>query len=166
MLLKTMVAYQLQNEHFIFVCYFFFLAGHFQPWPILLFFARDIVLLKVSDKIVKKQLTFDLYIRILRNCLAYFSQNPQIRNWCINWQELYSLSVHYFPRVFLSVQSRSIARVWNTHFIIFSFVARIHFQKEFFEDNLPFIPPNIILSWVPGVSTNTCNWQKLDQDSN
>ena len=48
-------------------------------------------------------MTFDLYIRMLRNCLAYFSQNPQIRNWCINWWELCSLAVHYFLRVFLSV---------------------------------------------------------------
>ena len=42
----------------------------------------------------------------------------------------------------------------------------IHFQKEFFEGNLPFIPPNIIMSWVRSVSTSTCNWQKLDQDNN
>ena len=34
----------------------------------------------------------------------------------------------------------------------------IHFQKEFFEGNLPFIPPNIIISWIRSVSTNTCNW--------
>ena len=53
-------------------------------------------------KIVKKLLTFDLYIRMLRNCLAYFSQNPQIRNWCIYWCEVCSLAVHYFPRFFLS----------------------------------------------------------------
>ena len=34
-------------------------------------------------------MTFDLYVRILRNnCLGYFSQNPQIRNWCKNWWEL------------------------------------------------------------------------------
>ena len=40
---------------------------------------------------------------MLRNILAYFSQNPQIRNCCINWWVLCSLAVHYFPRVFLSV---------------------------------------------------------------
>ena len=102
MLLKTTMSYQFQNEHYI-RALFIFLAGHFQQLPILLFFAQDIVSLKVYDKIVKKQLTFDLYIRMLRNCLAYFSQNPQIRNWCINWWELCSLAVHYFPRVFLSV---------------------------------------------------------------
>ena len=34
---------------------------------------------------------------------AIFSQNPQIRNWCINWWKLCSLAVHYFPGVFLSV---------------------------------------------------------------
>ena len=33
-----------------------------------------------------------------------------------------------------------------------------HFQKEFCEGNLLFIHPNIIISWVPCVSTNTCNW--------
>ena len=35
--------------------------------------------------------------------LEYFSQNPQIQNWCIYWWENCSLAVHYFPRVFLSV---------------------------------------------------------------
>ena len=41
---------------------------------------------------------------MLCNCLTYFSQNPQIRNWCIYWWELCSLAVHYFLRVlFLSV---------------------------------------------------------------
>ena len=34
----------------------------------------------------------------------------------------------------------------------------IRFQKEIFEGNLPFIPPNIIILWVRSVSTNTCNW--------
>ena len=34
----------------------------------------------------------------------------------------------------------------------------IHFQKEFFEGNFTFIPPNIMISWVRIVSTNTCNW--------
>ena len=34
----------------------------------------------------------------------------------------------------------------------------IHFQKEFLEGNLLFIPPNIIISWVRRVSTNTGNW--------
>ena len=101
MLLKTTMSYQFQNEHYI-RALFIFLAGHFQQLPILLFFAQDIVSLKVYDKIVKKQLTFDLYIRMLRNCLAYFSQNPQIRNWCKNW-EFCSLAAHYFPRVVLSV---------------------------------------------------------------
>ena len=48
---------------------------------------------------VKKKLTFDLYMQMLRNCLTYFSKNSQIRDWCINWWE----SVHYFPRVLLSV---------------------------------------------------------------
>ena len=44
-------------------------------------------------------MTFSLYIQMLRNYLAYFSETPQIRNW---W-ELCSLDVHCFPRVFLSV---------------------------------------------------------------
>ena len=34
----------------------------------------------------------------------------------------------------------------------------IHFQKEYFEGNLPFTPPNIILSWIGSVGNNTCNW--------
>ena len=34
----------------------------------------------------------------------------------------------------------------------------IHFQNEFFEVNLPFISPNILISRVPSVSTNACNW--------
>ena len=33
---------------------FIFLASHFWQWPILLFFAQDIVSLKVYNKIVKK----------------------------------------------------------------------------------------------------------------
>ena len=40
---------------------------------------------------------------MLRNCLAYFSQNPQIQNWCIYWWDLCSLAAHYFLRAFLSV---------------------------------------------------------------
>ena len=39
---------------------------------------------------------------MLHDCLAYFSQNPQIRNWCINWWELCSLAVHCFSCVFIS----------------------------------------------------------------
>ena len=35
---------------------------------------------------------------------------------------------------------------------------KIHFKKKCFEGNLPFIPPNILISWVRSVSTNTCNW--------
>ena len=40
-----------------------------------------------------------MYIQMLRNYLAYFSQTPQIRN----RRELCSLDVHCFPSVFLSV---------------------------------------------------------------
>ena len=40
----------------------------------------------------------------------------------------------------------------------------IHFLKKFSEANLPFIPPNIIISWVGSVSINTCNCWKLDQN--
>ena len=40
------------------------------------------------------------------------------------------------------------------------------FRKEFFDGNLPLIPPNIIISWVRSVSTNSCNWYNLDQDNN
>ena len=36
-------------------------------------------------------MTFDWYIRKLRNCLAYFSQNPQIRNCRIYWWKFCSL---------------------------------------------------------------------------
>ena len=85
MLLKTMMPYQLQNEDYIRVLYIF-LAGHFQHWPILLFFAQDILSLKVYNKIVKK-----FVHRMLRSCLPYFSQNPQIRNWCIKGWEFCSL---------------------------------------------------------------------------
>ena len=34
----------------------------------------------------------------------------------------------------------------------------IHFQKEFFEGNLPFICPIVMTSWIRSVSTNICNW--------
>ena len=48
---------------------------------------------------------------------------------------------------------------WIAIFSSFSPSAHeIHFQKEFFEGNLPFIPPDIIISWVRSVGTNTCNW--------
>ena len=40
----------------------------------------------------------------------------------------------------------------------FPLAHEIHFQEEFFEGNFPFIPPNIIISWIQSVSTNTCNW--------
>ena len=36
--------------------------------------------------------------------------------------------------------------------------SEIHFQKKFPGANLPFIPRNIIISWVRSVSINTCNW--------
>ena len=68
----------------------------------IIFFAQDIVSLIVYYKIVKKQLTFDLYIEMLCNCLAYFSQNSQIGNPCINWWSSVK-SVHYFPRVLFSI---------------------------------------------------------------
>ena len=48
-------------------------------------------------------MTFDLYIGMLCNCLAYFSHKPQIQNWFIYWWEFCSLVVHYFLHVFLSV---------------------------------------------------------------
>ena len=91
MLLKTAMAYQLQiymSVGYLFSQPVIFLS---QQWPIL-FFAQDIVSLMVYDKIVKKWLNFDLYIQMLRNCLACFSQNSQIRNWCINWWELHQIS--------------------------------------------------------------------------
>ena len=56
----------------------------------------------IYNKIVKMWLTFDLYNQMLCNCLAYFSQNSEIQNWCINWWEL-SSAFHYFPPVLLSV---------------------------------------------------------------
>ena len=76
-------------------CVIYFLSRpFFSPHSRLtiLFFAQDIVSLMVYDKIVKKWLNFDLYIQMLRNCLACLSQNLQIRNWCINWWELYQIS--------------------------------------------------------------------------
>ena len=101
MLLKTTMAYHLQNEHYIFVRYLFSQSVIFSCDPfcysLLGISFRRRYMIKVVE--VKKQLTFNLYIQMLRNCVAYFSQNPQIRNW---W-ELCSLYVHYFPRVFLSV---------------------------------------------------------------
>ena len=51
-----------------------------------------------------------LYIWMLDNCLAYFSQNPQTRNSCINWWELcsllstclsFSLDLFYLPDVWV-----------------------------------------------------------------
>ena len=69
MLPKTTMAYQLQNEHHIFVRYLIsqsVILLSSKQWPIL-FFAQDIVSLMVFDKIVKKYLTFNLYIRMLRN---------------------------------------------------------------------------------------------------
>ena len=53
MLLKTTMSYQLQNEHYI-SALFVFLTGHFQQLAILLFFAQDILSLKVYNRIVKK----------------------------------------------------------------------------------------------------------------
>ena len=41
----------------------------------------------------------------------------------------------------------------------------IHFQREFFEGNVPLISLNIMIPWVRSVSTNTCNWSRLDQDN-
>ena len=41
-------------------------------------------------------------IRMLHNCLAYFSQNLQIRNWCINLWGLCSQAAHYFLHIFFS----------------------------------------------------------------
>ena len=37
-------------------------------------------------------------------------------------------------------------------------ISMIHFQKKFPEVKLPFIPTNIIISWVRNVSINKCHW--------
>ena len=60
-------------------------------------------------------MTCDLYIWMLCNCLAYFSQNLQIWNWCINWWELCSLDVHYFLHVFLSVYFCFACQIYVVH---------------------------------------------------
>ena len=83
-------------------CIIYFLSQSFLAVTHFVILCSGYRLLKVYHKIVKKQLTFDLYIRMLHNCLAYFSQNPQIRNWCIYWWDLCSLAVHYFLPAFLS----------------------------------------------------------------
>ena len=55
--------------------------------------------------------------------------------------------------------NRDLAQEFTIPISSFSLSAHeIHFQKEFFEGNSPFIPPNIIISWVRSVSFNTCNW--------
>ena len=82
MLLKTTMAYQLQNEHYIFMHYLFSQPAFFLSSQQMASFIhpQDIVSLMVYDKIVRKQLTFNLYIPMLRNYLAYFFQNSQIQN--------------------------------------------------------------------------------------
>ena len=62
MLLETTMAHQLQNEHYIFVQYLFSQPVIFSSDPFCYSLLRifQTVSLKVYDKIVKKQLTFDL----------------------------------------------------------------------------------------------------------
>ena len=59
----------------------------------------------------------------------------------------------------------SIAILWLEFGTLISMISsfspsasEIHFQKKFPGVNLPFIPRNIIISWVRSVSINTCNW--------
>ena len=69
MLSKTTMAYQLQNEHYIFVRYLFSQSAIFlssKQWPIL-FFAQDIVSLMVYDKIVKKYRVSQTKLYIILN---------------------------------------------------------------------------------------------------
>ena len=60
-------------------------------------------------------------------------------------------------RLALIFFNRDLSREFGIHISSFSSSAlEIHFQKEFFEGNLLFVPPNIMISWLRSVSTNTC----------
>ena len=54
------------------------------------------------------------------------------------------------------VGNHSIAMEQSFHHFLLP--REIHVPKKFSEANLPFIPPNIIISWVRSVSINACNW--------
>ena len=60
--------------------------------------------------------------------------------------------------LFLIIQSRSFAIVWNTHFIIFSFRARDSFPGGIFWRQLAIHSPEYQNSMDRSESTNTCNW--------
>ena len=64
MLLKTMMAYQLQNEHYIFMHYLFSQPVIFGSDPFCYSYS-GYHFTELYKKIVRKQLTFDLYIRLL-----------------------------------------------------------------------------------------------------
>ena len=56
------------------------------------------------------------------------------------------------------IHSIAIAIVLEYSFHHFLLPREIHFQMKFSKADLPFIPPNIVISWVRSVSINTCNW--------
>ena len=64
MLLKTMMAYQLQNVHYIFMRYLFSQPVIFGSDPFCYSYS-GYHFTELYNKIVRKQLTFDLYIRLL-----------------------------------------------------------------------------------------------------
>ena len=95
------MAYQLQNKHYIFVCYLFSQPVNFSSDP---FCYSQLTISFCSRYTIKFKEVVDLRFvhpnaAQLQN-LTYFSQNPQIQNWCIQWWEICSLAVHYFPRDF------------------------------------------------------------------
>ena len=73
-----------------------------------------------------------------------FSSKAESVQYNVSYNRRYNMEL---PRKAIPViQSRSFARVWNTHFIIFSFRARDSFPEKIFKANLPFVPPIIIIS--------------------
>ena len=62
------------------------------------------------------------------------------------------LSLQFSIREKQVIQSRFKSRLFGLH-LFFAF-----FWKKIFWSNLPFIPLNIIMSWVQSVTIKTCNW--------
>ena len=62
-----------------------FLSRSFLAVTIMLFLAQDILSLKVYNKIVKKQLTSNLYIQMLCTCLTYQNHRYETGGNSVHW---------------------------------------------------------------------------------
>ena len=107
----------------------------------------------ISSKLLLCELCMLIYVNLLHLLHSFlYTFNHLIANTHLL---LRMLGIQYYFIYF----NHDLSREFRMPISSFSPSAdEIHFQKEFFEGNLLFNPPNVIISWVRSVSNNTYNW--------